>query len=174
MNPTEQPAGAMPAEPPRAIDGRRDFEQAVRDALAHLASAGSRELWLCDSDFADWPLGERAVVPLFEAWAYSHRRFTMLARHYEAVARQHPRWVAWRRQWSHIVDCRELPPEVEAATCPSLLVAPGVVTLRLFDPVRYRGVLAFDGGTHEREALATADALLQRSEPGFPATTLGL
>ena len=31
-------------------------------ALADAARAGCRELWLCDADFADWPLGERAVI----------------------------------------------------------------------------------------------------------------
>jgi hypothetical protein len=172
-----QPDTGSPVPPTagtRAIDGRREFEAALREALDLAARQGCRELWVCDSDFADWPLGERAVLPLLEAWAYSHRRFVMLAQHYDAVARQHARFVTWRRQWSHVVECWVLPPEIQAAQAPSFLIAPGVVTVRLFDPVLHRGVLELGSGRHERETLALADAVLQRSEPGFPASTLGL
>jgi hypothetical protein len=174
--PDSEPRSRMPLDalPEVAIDGRLAFDAALRQALAEVADRGCRELWLCAADYADWPIGERALVALFERWAYSHRRLVMLACHYDEVARRHPRWVTWRRQWSHIVDCRELPPEVEAAHCPTLLVAPGVCTLRLFDPLRCRGKLSWGDGVSSRDALATADALLQRSEPGFPVTTLGL
>jgi hypothetical protein len=167
---TSTPADRLPVP----IDGRTGFHAALVQALSEIAGRGCRELWLCDADYADWPLGDRAVVAAFEQWAYSHRRLVMLAVHYDDVARRHPRWVAWRRQWSHIVDCRVLPPEVEPAQCPTLLIAPGVCTLRLFDALRYRGKLEWDDALSARDALATVDALLQRSEPGFPVTTLGL
>lgn len=184
MPDSESPAESPQARPPAGapidslpivdIDGRSSFHAALRQALGEVAARGCRELWLCAADYADWPIGERSNVALFEQWAYSHRRLVMLACHYDEVARRHPRWVAWRRQWSHIVDCRELPPEIEPAQCPGLLIAPGVCTLRLFDALRYRGKLSWGDDLSARDALATADALLQRSEPGFPVTTLGL
>ncbi len=159
---------------PVPIDGRSSFRAALQQALTEVATRGSRELWLCDAHYEAWPLGDRAVVEHFGRWAYSHRRLVMLACSFDQIARQHPRWANWRRQWSHIVDCRQLPPEIETAACPTLLIAPGVCTLRLFDPLRFRGTLSWADDPATHEALETVDVLLQRSEPGFPVTTLGL
>ena len=80
------------------IDGRRSFEDAVRAALAEAAAAGWRELYWCDVDFANWPIGERAVVESLEQWVGSHRRLTLVALHYDALVKQHPRWVRWRKK----------------------------------------------------------------------------
>jgi hypothetical protein len=88
------------------ITSRSEFHQALRDAFAEAAAAGSRELWLVDPDFADWPLGERAVVDCLDEWAASSRHLNLLAQNFDEVARRHARWVAWRRQWAHIVSCR--------------------------------------------------------------------
>ena len=44
------------------ITNRAEFHAALRQAFAEAATAGSRELWLADNDFADWPLGERDVI----------------------------------------------------------------------------------------------------------------
>ena len=74
MSDDETAAGsASPAAPSRVIATRNDFHAAVREALREAARAGSRELWLSDIDFADWPLGEREVVASFEQWAASSR-----------------------------------------------------------------------------------------------------
>ena len=83
----------------RIINSRAEFQAALREALAEAATAGSRELWLSDLDYADWPLGEREVVASFERWAASSRRITLVANHFDTLARLHPRWVTWRRQW---------------------------------------------------------------------------
>ena len=61
----------------RIINSRAEFQAALREALAEAATAGSRELWLSDLDYADWPLGEREVVASFERWAASSRRITL-------------------------------------------------------------------------------------------------
>ena len=158
----------------RLIEGRVEMQAAVRQALERVAAASSaRQLFLCDAGFADWPLGDRSVVALFEAWARSHRSLVMIASSFDDLARRHPRWVTWRRQWSHIVDCRVLA-DREPAFCPGLLHAPGVCTLRLFDVQRHRGAYTEGDRVVDRAIGAEFDVLTQQSEPGFPVTTLGL
>lgn len=167
------PAPAGPALR-RTLDGRSEFQAAIRLALERIAAApAARRLFLCDADFADWPLGERSTVALFEAWAQSHRQLVVVAASFDDLARRHPRWVLWRRQWSHIVDCRVLT-DREPAFCPTWLHAPGVCTLRLFDAQRHRGVYTEGDRAAETAATAETDVLAQQSEPGFPVTTLGL
>jgi len=156
----------------RPLATRGECQQAVRDALGMAAAQGCRELWLCDGDYADWPLGEKAVIESLSAWAYAHRRLTVLARSFDELPRRHARWVEWRRQWAHVVDCRLLNEE-DAAAAPWLLLAPGVVAVRVFDPVHYRGSLSEDPADALR-CRELVDALSQRSTDSFPATTLGL
>jgi hypothetical protein len=156
----------------RIIQARSEFHTALREALGEVAQAGCRDLFLCDEDFADWPLNDPALVELLTRWAMSHRRLTLLAQTFDGVVRSYPRFVAWRRQWSHIVDARALE-EAEPGEVPTLLLAPGVVSLRLFDRVHVRGSLSRDPADdiRDRELL---DAIWQRATEAFPATTLGL
>jgi peptidyl-tRNA hydrolase len=154
------------------ITSRNQFHEALRTAFAEAADAGCREIWLCDDDYGDWPLNERGVIEQLTRWAESHRRLTVIARHFDEVTRRHARWVEWRRQWSHVVQCRANN-ELEAGQMPVLLVAPGAACVRLADPVHYRGSLSRETA----DAIVwreTIDAVLQRSEEAFPATTLGL
>jgi hypothetical protein len=154
------------------IEGREAFQAAVREALAEAATAGWREIWLCDADFANWPLGERSVIESLTRWTGAQRRLTLLALHYDHMSQRHARWAQWRRQWVHLVHCRALH-ELQANDVPVLLYAPGGVTLRLFDPLRYLGTLSRDAadGVRAREEI---DAISQRSTESFPATTIGL
>jgi hypothetical protein len=163
----------MSEEPTRAmIQSRSDFQNAVRGAFAEAALVGCREIWLIDDDFADWPLSERAVIDDLTHWVASHRSFTVVARSFDEIARQHTRWVTWRRQFSHVVHCRTNN-DLEAGQMPSILLAPGLLSVRLHDRVGYRGVASREAAdaVQWREAI---DAVLQRSEEAFPATTLGL
>ena len=101
--PAAEPPGPLPSG---GFMGREAFRQRVRDALARAAGEGWRELILCDATFADWPLGERVCVEALHAWMRGgQRQFTMLARRYDEVVRHHARFVDWRRQWSHRIDC---------------------------------------------------------------------
>ena len=154
------------------ITTRSEFHNALKLGFAEAAASGSREIWLCDDDYADWPLGELAVVEQLSRWAASSRRLTLLARSFDEVARRHGRWVAWRRQWSHIVHCRTNN-ELEAGEMPTLLLASSALNVRLSDPVRHRGLASYDKADEVRckEAI---DAVLQRSIEAFPATTTGL
>lgn len=154
------------------IDGRGAFHAALRSAFAEIAQHGCRELWLCDNDFADWPLGERAVVEQLTQWAASSRKLVLVARHFDDVSRRHARWIEWRRQWSHIVSCRSNA-EVENDGFPTVLLATGLVSVRLSDVVHHRGRISHERADDVR-CKELIDAVLQRSEEAFPATTTGL
>lgn len=156
----------------RALSTRVEFHDALREAFADMAQAGCREAWLSDEDFADWPLNEQAVIELLTHWAESHRKLTVIARGYDEIVRRHPRWVAWRRQWSHIVECRAFE-EAEAGQIPTLLLASERVAVRLMDPQRYRGILSREPSDLLRHR-ELVDAVSQRSVESFAPTVLGL
>lgn len=158
--------------PHRMLSSRGEFHDALRAAFAQAAAQGCREIWLSDPDFSDWPLGEIAVVEHLTQWAMSHRKLTVLAQHYDDVVKRHPRWVTFRRQWSHVVECRALE-EAEPGAIPSMFLAPGLVTVRLFDAENYRASVSSEVADAVR-AKDHLDAVLQRSTEAFPASTLGL
>ena len=158
--------------PYRPIATRVEFHDALREAFGEIAQAGSREVWLCDEDFADWPLNERAVIELLTYWAQSHRKLTVIARHFDEMVRRHPRWVEWRRQWSHIVECRAFE-DAETGQIPTALLATERVAVRLVDPARHRGAISRDAADLVR-LRELVDAVSQRSVETFPPTILGL
>ncbi len=165
-------AGSAVQHAHRLLHSRSDFREALREGLARAAVVGCRELFLCDVDFSDWPLGEIAVVESLSRWALAHRRLTLLAQSFDDVQRRHPRFAAWRRQWSHVVTCRAFE-DAEPGQMPSVLLAPGLVTVRLFDARAYRASVSTDPADALR-AKELLDALLQHSVEAFPASTLGL
>ncbi len=161
---------AAPAE--GVIASRDDFHRALRAGLQCAAEAGSAALWFSDADFADWPLGAPATVEALTRWVGARRRLTLLAADYGVLAQRHPRWHAWRRRWSHAVECLVAPEEL-AASVPTLLYVPQVLAVRLHDRVRSRGRVL--RGEADLAACGDAlDALSQRSTAGLPVTTLGL
>ncbi len=153
------------------FEGREAFRQLVRDALVRAAEEGWREIILCDADFADWPLGERAVAQSLQDWSAGGRRCTLLARRYDDAVRRHARFVTWRRTWSHIIEARACA-SADPLELPSALWSPGWVMQRL-DPERCNGIA---GSEPERRLLLreNLNEWLQKSSPGFAATTLGL
>lgn len=156
----------------RILTTRSEFQEAVREGLRQAGAAGCREILISDDDFAHWPLSERAVLETLTQWAHAHRRLTVLARHFDEILRRHARWVHWRRQWSHIVNCRALD-ESDATSCPALLLAPGAVVIRLLDRDNFRASVSMER-SDELRARESIDACMQRSTASFPATTLGL
>lgn len=154
------------------IDSRSSFHQALRDAFADIAARPCLQVWLCDIDFADWPLNDAAVIDNLVRWAQPHRKMVVLAQSFDEVVRRHPRWVAWRRQWAHAVECRLVEP-IEQGRMPLLFTAQGGLTVKLVDAQRYRGNWSREPADG-RLALEMIDAISQRSVDAFPATTLGL
>jgi hypothetical protein len=171
MTTTPLSGGDAAAPPSGPFEGRKAFQQLVRDALACAASEGWPEIILSDATFEDWPLGERAVAQSLQDWSAPGRRCTLLARRYDEVVRRHARFVSWRRTWSHIIDARACV-SADALELPSAIWSPGWVMQRI-DPERCRGV---SGREPERRLLLRENVRewLLKSAPSFAATTLGL
>ncbi len=155
------------------IASRDDFRQAVLSVFERLAKQEDcREVFLCDDDFSAWPLNEKALISCLERWARAHRQFHMVARSFESVMRHHPRWVAWRQHWSHIVQCRSAD-SLAPSPYPTLLIVPGLTALRLANSVHFRGRMTVDAADI-RQSFERFDAVSQQSVDAFPTTTLGL
>ena len=170
-------AGGAASDPPLPalqsgrFSGRKEFQQLVRDSFATAARDGWREIIVCDAGFEDWPLGERAVSESLRAWSKTGRRFIMLARNYDELQRRHPRFVSWRRTWSHIIDCWSCS-SADPLELPSALYSPAWVMRRL-DLERSTGIC----GSEPERRVAMRELIeewLRKSGPGFPASTLGL
>ncbi|HET9823370.1 MAG TPA: hypothetical protein VFQ16_16245 [Burkholderiaceae bacterium] len=167
----------MPHDPrdesarPGAIDGRTAFRDAVRRAFATAARERVRELQLVDVDYEAWPLDDAGVLEALGAWArLPSRRLLMVAARFDALPRLFPRFAAWRRDWSHVVECRAT--DVEPSQIPTLVLA-GPASLHLADAQRWRGHwLATPREVDDWHEVV--DVLVQRSEPGFAVNTLGL
>ena len=151
--------------------GRLAFAEVVRAAFAVAAQHGWRELLLSDVDFADWPIGECAVVRSLHDWARSGRQLTLIAATYDEVRRRHPRFTAWRQTWSHLVTCR-IVRKSGLGELPSAIWSPQWA-LRRLDPVWSCGVA---GSEPARRALLRERLMahLHNSAPGFAPTALGL
>jgi len=83
--------------PEGAFDGRRAFHDHLQAALGAAARLNWREIVLSDADFVDWPLGERATVEALQAWSAAGRSMVLLAQRFDVFAREHARFVHWRR-----------------------------------------------------------------------------
>ena len=154
------------------ITSRAEFVDAIRASFAIAAHEGAREIVLVDADFADWPINDRAVIESLSGWVDSRRSLLVFGHTFDELARRHPRFVEWRRQWAHAVRCRN-DPELEPAQLPTILLVPGITCVRLVDRVHHRGI-ASNRQVDLAECQEAIDALLQRSVEAFPVTTLGL
>lgn len=153
------------------FEGRQAFISLVRQALQTAAREGWTSLVLSDADFADWPLGERAVVDALNTWAGRGRHLRLMAQDFSSVRQQHPRFVQWRTTWAHLVEAHALP-SASTGEVPSAIWSPHWMLERL-DPLRCTGVSSEDGARRValRERL---DSVWLKGSPSFAATTLGL
>ncbi|MEO7953089.1 MAG: hypothetical protein ABIR35_03200 [Polaromonas sp.] len=159
----------LPATLPQGrFSGRNEFAELVRQAFAAAAIQGWREIMVCDADFADWPLGERAFIQALGDWSRTGRQFTMIASNYDEIPRKHARFVSWRRSWAHIVECRSC----AADKLPSALWSSNWVFERM-DVQRCSGVAGPEAGRRIALRERLSERLLH-SSPAFAATTLGL
>ncbi len=155
----------------QAFVGRESFRSHVRSALARAASERWSLLVLSDADFVDWPLNDAAVIDALQRWVRHAQGFTLLARRYDEVPRQHARFVEWRRQWAHKIECR-ICREADPQQLPSALWAPSWALQRT-EGIRHTGWCGRDPG-RRRRLREDIDGWLARSSAGFPAYTLGL
>jgi hypothetical protein len=146
-----------------------EVQAALAQTLAEALQAGVPEIIACDPDFSFWPLNGLPFVEALARWALPHRRWVMVAQHYDLV-RRHPRFVQWRTTWAHVVDARA--PDGLQEPLPSMLLA-GPWCVEIVDRERGRGRVWRDPG-RARQCREELDVILQRSSPSFAATTLGL
>ena len=176
FNPTTMPLpmDAMHDEAPArgaAIDGRSDFTLALQRSMAHALRRRERELFLVDPDFETWPLDDAALLDTINAWAHlPQRRLVMVATRFDTVARRFSRFTTWRGIFAHVVEAFST--AVEPSQVPTLLLC-GPASLMLADRLRWRGH-ALSDDKEVADWREVVDVLLQRSEPGFAANTLGL
>lgn len=158
-----------PVLPVGRIQGRAAFADLIRQATQALAHHRWSPITFSDADFADWPLGERAVVQALHDWAGSGRQIRWMAHDFSVLRQLHPRLVQWRTTWSHIVEARACP---VSPTLPSAIWTPQWCMERI-DPDRCVMVADVDGPRRMalRERL---DACWARGSSSFPATVLGL
>jgi peptidyl-tRNA hydrolase len=162
-----------PSTPPAAelIDGRSAFTDAMRQALSRAVQSRERELCFVDPDFEVWPLDDAQVISTLTTWARQPmRKLVLVAGQFDMVQRRFARFAEWRGTWAHVVEAYVT--EIEPSQIPTLLLA-GPASLVLADRLRWRGhMLSSDKEVADwREVV---DVLMQRSEPGFGANTLGL
>ncbi len=171
MDETGRPTEGDPG--PAALATRADFAAAVRRVVATAATRGSRRLVFVDADLSDWPLDEPELLATLGAWLLRPgRQLVLLADDFEALPRSHPRFVAWRRDWVHAIEACT-PAEPGTVTLPTLLLDEGQVCVRVIDKRQWRGAVTCDA-RELWQARERVDAILQRSVPAFPATTVGL
>jgi hypothetical protein len=168
----------MHVDPMDALDlvtghfsGPNEFAQRIRDTLAHAAQRQWNLMVWSDVDFCDWPLCERQVVEALQDWSHKGRMLRLLARRFDYFPKLHPRFVAWRRQWDHVIECRVCAP-IPGLELPSALWTPDHAVQRL-DIERSTG---WAGGERQRLAQIRAEQneCAKHSVPGFPSTVLGL
>ena len=126
-----------------------------------------------DKTFEDWPLDDPVLLQALTDWLrLPLRRLVLLAASYDTVPQRLPRFTGWRRNWAHAIQTLQAPAEF-AADLPTLLLDDRKVSVHLVDAVHWRGRAAADARARllwqER-----VDVVLQRSEPAFAITTLGL
>lgn len=165
----------MSEETPPVIDSRAAFAAAIQWGFARAMRDGtrSRRIVCVDPDFTLWPLDEPELHASLTAWLKgAQRQLVLLAASFDEVPRRHPRFLAWRRHFTHTVHPLTAPEDI-AASLPTLLFDDAGTLVRLVDAVHWRGRASAD----ERSALPwreQIDAVLQRSEAAFPAQSLGL
>lgn len=155
--------------------GRRDFQDRLVQGLQAAAQVACPLLWLCDPDFAAWPLGERRLVEALDSWAMATRahplaQLRVLGQRFDDMRLRHARFVDWRARWSHRVEVRVW--SAGQDSLPSELWTPEW-TLQRVDVDRDVVVATTEAAQRTR-----LDELLQQrwqqARPGFPATSLGL
>ena len=158
---------------PPAMDSRRDFITALHGSVQSAVAHGARRMLWADRDFAEWPLDDPALLERTSQWLRRPRRhLVLLAHNFDDMSRRCPRFVAWYRTWSHGVSALS-PPRGDGAELPCLLLVEGTAAVHVADKERWRGRISLDL-TEVKQWWDRTDALMQRSDPAFPATTLGL
>ena len=180
--------------PNAVLQGRSDCTAQLRTLLCGLApmppgastDVGTAPAWmfdplparvlLSDSQFADWPLDDPVVLASLSAWLRPPgRALQLVGQDFAAVARRFPRFARWRRDWAHRVEVWQ-PTDAEWPAGQRLLLAP-TLAAQWFDVPSARTIARLrliTNAVHVRALHTQSADFLQRCEPAWPVTTLGL
>lgn len=154
------------------VFGRAAAIEAWRALLRDLPAASPRQLWLVDADFDAWPLDEPEVMRALTEWVRQPgRRMTWLGAGFAALEKAQPRLATWRRTYAHAVEAF-VSSGGEVVDWPCWLLAERRA-VEIDDRPHWRGRVVTEP-MRLRAMRESIDALLQRCEPGWPGTTLGL
>ncbi len=175
------PSVQSPWPAPGLHQGRQVCAGLLRQALLSLAPAAgpgawplaaTRNLWLVDPDFADWPLDDPAVQQALSAWLrQGGRQMRIAGQHFDRTAHRHPRFARWRRDWSHAIEVWAPTDGVLPWSLCGLLATP--LWLQRQDAPDGR-IRCFTDAVHAHATSAQLADFLQRCHAAWPATTLGL
>ena len=134
---------------------------ALRSSLAEERDAA--EIFIVDPTFADWPLGERALIESLGRWVDSRKTLTVLAQ----TSTSSRGTTSLRRLAAPVVPRgRAQRPGSKPMRAAELFLVAGLTTVRLLDAPQ-RGI-ASHRAIELADAAKTVDALLQRSDEAFP------
>jgi len=174
------PAAWPAALPSGVCHGRQACSRLLAELLCSLAPpAGGVEpvglptqLLLVDTDFAAWPLDQPAVLAALAHWLRpAGRGLQLIATDFDAVARLHPRLARWRRDWAHRIAAWRPVDGLPPAGLRGLMAGP--VALQWLDAPDWR-LRPITEAVHLRALHEQCADFLQRCEPSWPVTTLGL
>ena len=150
------------------LEGRAAWQQALRDALREPGV----ECCMYSDDYRDWPLGEAAVVQALRQWGFGLRKpcVRILAKDYAVILRDFPGFVRWRTDFSHVLECREIPAGIEAPPEGLWLRETGVLAL----PAQHGRRSVLTRGAAWRASLEAFEQAWEVAEPGFVSRLLGL
>jgi hypothetical protein len=155
-----------------SVSSRNEFIALASELLSALDATSGRDIILVDVDFSVWPLDEASVVDALTRWIQlPGRRLHLVGARFDLIERQQPRFAAWRKPFSHAVQCMT-PSDLDPSDVPAVLLL-GAGYLELLDREHWQA-----RWTAERRAWVLQreriDALVQRCEPAWPVTLLGL
>lgn len=161
--------------------GRRACNDLLRQALLALAPpaaadtpslSGARQVWLIDHQLGDWPLDDAEVLAALTTWLrQGGRSLRLLGTDFGSTARALPKFSRWRRDWQHAMVIQQ-PADGHLTTAWRGLLAPPWCLQWLDAPEGRLRVFADLAQCRAVEG-QIAD-FLQRCEPAWPSTTLGL
>ena len=156
----------------RSVSSRSDFTALAIELLSALDNQSGRDITLVDVDFSAWPLDQPPVVDALRRWIQlPGRRLHLIGARFDLIERRQPRFAAWRKPYSHAVQCMT-PTELDPSDMPAvLLFDDGYLELLDREQGRARWTTERHAWVLQRERI---DALLPRCEPAWPVTVLGL
>lgn len=165
----DQPSAAQT----QTLIGRDTVTQWQRQRLLALPAAPElRQLWLCDEQFAQWPLGEPEVQAALADWLrLPGRQLGLLAQDFEALARCQPRFARWRPEWMHRI--RAVRPDEDAPPWPAIGWLDERTALCWLSRPMWRARVTTDRAS-VAQLRRELDAFLQRCVSAWPVKALGL